>query len=56
VNVVVNLWVPDPENLLSATELLHRVSWSVDRDWIRLAQKWEGWKAVVNSVMNLEVP
>jgi hypothetical protein len=26
------------------------------KDWIKLAQDWERWRALVNAVMNLQVP
>jgi hypothetical protein len=34
---------------------LVEVGWS-DVDWIGLAQDWDRWRAVVNSVLNLRVP
>jgi hypothetical protein len=34
---------------------LQELGWN-DVDWIDLAQDWDGWSALVNSIMNLRVP
>jgi hypothetical protein len=34
---------------------LRELGWD-GRDWIDLAQEWDGWRAHVNAVMNLRVP
>jgi predicted small integral membrane protein len=66
VNSVLNLRVPwDAEKLssvqrtrdLSSSAQLHGVNylWG-DVDWIGLAQDRDRWRALVNSVLNLQVP
>jgi hypothetical protein len=34
---------------------LGEIGWD-GMDWIELAQEWQQWRAVVNTVMNLRVP
>jgi hypothetical protein len=34
---------------------LRKIGWD-GMDWIDLAQDWDQWKALVNMVMNLQVP
>jgi hypothetical protein len=50
-NVIPN--VTEPE--LSIVQDIAEVGWG-DGDWIGLAQDRDGWRALVNSVLNLRVP
>ena len=38
--------------------ILRRIfrKWDGDADWIDLAVDWDGWRALVNAIMNLRVP